>query len=200
MLTLSDNHGEVGFLYFKEGELIEANYSALWGKDALAQIVNWKLAGQTIAPLPLGIKRSLWDKLEFLLNPGLAPTPSGKLPPMPLVRTSRASAASPFNRFKSIPNLLKLIYLDEASESVILDATIGNAEMESTEWLREFAGKVKAVGDMLGFGGCEKWTVETERYQVVSLSHDTSFITMVRAKDTMQADLESEVNTLIEEG
>ena len=86
MLTLTDANGEAAFLYFKEGELIEANYAALWGKEALAQIVTWKLEDRTVAPLPLGIKRSLWDRLEYLLNPGLAPTASGKLPAMPAVR------------------------------------------------------------------------------------------------------------------
>jgi hypothetical protein len=78
MLTVTDSTGEAAFLYFKEGELIEANYSALWGKEALAQIITWKLADSTIAPLPLGIKRSLWDQIEFLLNPGLAATASAK--------------------------------------------------------------------------------------------------------------------------
>ncbi len=199
MLTVTDAHGEVGFLYFKEGELIEANYSALWGKDALAEIVNWKLNGQTIAPLPLGIKRSLWDKLEFLLNPGLVPTLSGKLPAAP-ARPSRSAAASPFNRFKSIPHLLKLIYLDAESESIILDASLGNAEIEQTEWLREFAGQVKAVGDTLGFGSCEKWVVATENYEIVGLSHDTSFITLIRGRDAAEEDLESVVNKLIDEG
>src|SRR5471032_2987499 len=81
MLTITDPAGEAAFLYFKEGELIEANYAALWGKEALAQIITWKLAESTVAPLPLGIKRSLWDPIEFLLNPGRATTASGKLAP-----------------------------------------------------------------------------------------------------------------------
>ena len=79
MLTITDATGEAAFLYFKEGELIEANYAALWGKEALAQIITWRLEDSTVAPLPLGIKRSLWDQLEFLLNPSLAATASGKL-------------------------------------------------------------------------------------------------------------------------
>src|SRR5271154_4944654 len=83
MLTITDANGEAAFLYFKEGELIEANYAALWGKEALGQIITWKLAEKTVAPLPLGIKRSLWDQLEFLLNPAMVPTASGKLPTVP---------------------------------------------------------------------------------------------------------------------
>src|SRR5271169_4900870 len=102
MLTITDANGEAAFLYFKEGELIEANYAALWGKEALAQIVTWKLADRTEAPLPLGIKRSLWDQIEFLLNPGLAFTASGKLAGRPSFIAPRSSPSSPFDRFKAI--------------------------------------------------------------------------------------------------
>src|SRR5271154_1457767 len=83
MLTITDAHGEAAFLYFKEGELIEANYAALWGKEALAQIAPWKLADFAVAPLPLGIKRSLWDPIEFLLNPGSAASASGRISKLP---------------------------------------------------------------------------------------------------------------------
>ena len=74
MLTITDAGGEAAFLYFKEGELIEANYAALWGKEALAQIVTWKLADGTVAPLPLGIKRSL------CLIPASPPPPAASCP------------------------------------------------------------------------------------------------------------------------
>src|SRR5271168_273378 len=112
MLTITDANGEAAFLYFKEGELIEANYSALWGKEALAQIVSWKLADSTVAPLPLGIKRSLWDQIEFLLNPGLAATASGKLlgrSSGPIFNAQSLTPSSPFDRFKAITGLLKMV-------------------------------------------------------------------------------------------
>src|SRR5476649_2440723 len=93
MLTITDANGEAAFLYFKEGELIESNYAALWGKEALAQIVGWKLADYTVAPLPLGIKRSLWDQVEFLLNPGAVTTASGRVAsrPGPTFNTQKLS-------------------------------------------------------------------------------------------------------------
>lgn len=199
MLTITDANGEAAFLYFKEGELIEANYAALWGKDALIQIVSWKVDGQTIAPLPLGIKRSLWDKLEYLLNPSLAPTASGRLPALPTVRPDHSGPASPFDRFKAVPNLLKMIYLEDEKETVVFDSAKDKAQTENTQWLAKFAERVRSVGDTLGFGVCEKWTVDTERYQVVSLSHDACFITLLRAKDTSQEDLETAVNAAVEE-
>src|ERR1700679_2606554 len=112
MLTVTDANGEEAFLYFKEGELIEANYAALWGKDALAQIVTWKLAERTVAPLPLGIKRSLWDQIEFLLNPGRINTASGKVAILPAFQGQRFAPSSPFERYKAIPGLQKLMHLE----------------------------------------------------------------------------------------
>jgi len=198
MLTITDVNGEAAFLYFKEAELIEANYSALWGKEALAQLVTWKMAERTIAPLPLGIKRSLWDRLEYLLNPSLVPTASGRMPALPAFSARKISPSSPFDRFKVIPNLLKMVYIDHEKETLLYEGGTDKADTESTEWLIEFASSVKAVGDTLGFGSCEKWTVDTERYQVVGLNHDQNFITLLRRKDAVQDDLEIAVTTVID--
>jgi hypothetical protein len=198
MLTITDTNGEAAFLYFKEGELIEANYAALWGKEALAQIVNWKLSERTVAPLPLGIKRSLWDRLEFLLNPSLVPTASGKLPVLPTFRTTKSASSSPFDRFKAVAGLNKLVQLEKNKQNVIHDPGTEKGDPENTEWLNEFANSVKSVGDTLGFGNCDKWTIDTEKYQVVGLRHDESFIAVVRRKDAVQNDLESDVQGVID--
>jgi hypothetical protein len=197
MLTITDANGEAAFLYFKEGELIEANYAALWGKEALAQIVTWKLADSTVAPLPLGIKRSLWDQIEFLLNPGLAATTSGKLV-RPAFHAQKSTPSTPFDRFKAIPGLLKLIQIERGEENVIYEVAAADGATEDTGWLTEFADRAKSVGDTLGFGICEKWTIDTEKYQVVGLNHDESFIVLMRRKDDYQDDLDAAVNAVID--
>jgi hypothetical protein len=199
MLTITDNSGEAAFLYFKEGELIEANYAALWGKEALAQIIEWKLQDSTVAPLPLGIKRSLWDQIEFLLNPGLTATTSGKLVARaPAFRAQVSTPSSPFDRFKSITGLMKMVQLEKGKENVLYDVATTEAEVENTAWLNDFAERAKSVGDTLGFGACEKWTVDTERYQVVGLNHDGGFIVLLRRKDDFQDDLDAAVNAVLE--
>jgi hypothetical protein len=199
MLTVTDANGEAAFLYFKEGELIEANYAALWGKDALVQIVTWKLAERTVAPLPLGIKRSLWDQLELLLNPSVAVTASGKLPIFNAISAQKQKPSSPFDRFKVISGLSKMVHIDQGKEAVIHEAAADKGETENTAWLIEFADRVKSVGDTLGFGHCERWTIDTERYQVVGLRHDEkSYIALLRRKDAVQEDLETSVNAVIE--
>jgi hypothetical protein len=197
MLTITDANGEAAFLYFKEGELIEANYAALWGKEALAQIVTWNLADSTVAPLPLGIKRSLWDQIEFLLNPGMA-TASGKVALRPAFHAQKSSPSSPFDRFKSISGLLKMIQIERGKENVIFEATPGQGDTDNTVWLVEFADRAKSVGDTLGFGICEKWTIDTEKYQVVGLNHDESFVVLLRRKDDFQDDLDAAINAVLD--
>jgi hypothetical protein len=200
MLTITDASAEAAFLYFKEGELIEANYAALWGKEALAQIITWQLADYTVAPLPLGIKRSLWDQIEFLLNPGLASTTSGKIAVRagPVFNAQKTAPKSPFDRFKVIAGLLKMIQIERGKENVIYEAADPDGIAENTAWLTEFADRAKAVGDTLGFGVCEKWTVDTEKYQVVGLNHDESFIVLLRRKDEFQDDLDTAVEAVID--
>jgi hypothetical protein len=200
MLTITDAAGEAAFLYFKEGELIEANYAALWGKDALAQIVHWKLEERTVAPLPLGIKRSLWDKLEYLLDPSLSPSATGRIPSLPEFRAARATSGGPFDRYKSVPKLHKMVYLEHEKETVLFEGESDKIGIENTEWLIAFAARVKAVGETLGFGNCDKWTVDTERYQVLGLGHEANFIALVRRKDGVQDDLETVVDAILEEG
>jgi hypothetical protein len=197
MLTITDANGEAAFLYFKEGELIEANYSALWGKEALAQIISWKLADFTVAPLPLGIKRSLWDQIEFLLNPNLATTASGKLIGRPTFNAQKTTPSSPFDRFKSISGLLKIIQIVRGKDTVIFEAP-NSGEVEATAWLNDFSERAKSVGDTLGFGVCEKWTIDTEKYQVVGLNHDESFVVLVRRKEDFQDDLDAAVNAVLD--
>jgi hypothetical protein len=196
MLTISDQNGEAAFLYFKEGELIEANYAALWGKEALAQIAPWKLADFAVAPLPLGIKRSLWDPIEVLLNPGATVTASGRLAVLPTFNAQKLGPSSPFERFRAIPGLLKMLQLDRDKAILLYEAE--GEEVENTDWLNEFSDRAKAVGDTLGFGVCEKWTIDTDRYQVVGLNHDESFVVLLRRKDVSHEDLETSVNEILE--
>jgi hypothetical protein len=165
----------------------------------LAQIVTWTLADRTVAPLPLGIKRSLWDSLEFLLNPGMA-TASGKIPVRtgPTFNAQRITPSSPFDRFKSVEGLSKMVQIEKGKANVVYEGPAENATTENIDWIIDFAMRATSVGDTLGFGVCEKWTIDTERYQVVGLNHDSGFIVLLRAKGLFQEDLDVAVNAVIE--
>jgi hypothetical protein len=203
MLTVTDATGEAAFLYFKEGELVEANFASLWGRDALAEILTWKITSRAIASLPLGIKRSLWEPLEVLLHPEVKVSGSGRLSSAtaPIFKTRRLGtgplAAVGIDRYKNIPNLLKIVEIGRETETVLFEA--GSDKLDDTSWLVEFAGRVRAVGDTLGFGGCDKWTIETDKNQIVGFARDDKFIALVRRRDAMQDDLETAVNAIVEE-
>jgi hypothetical protein len=196
MLTITDDTGEAGFLYFKEGELIEANFSSLWGKDALSEILKWHLCARALAPLPLGIKRSLWEPLESLLYPGATVTASGGLPTAPAFKANKAPAPAirgGLDRYRNIPNLLRMVEVGRDRETMLYEAPPERGEQEETQWLVDFASRVRAVGETLGFGACDKWTIETDKSQIVGLRHEDRLVAMLRHKDAMQEDLESAV-------
>ena len=204
MLTVTDHTDEAAFLYFKEGELVEANFASLWGRDALTEILTWKIASRAIATLPLGIKRSLWDPLDVLLHPDAQTTGSGRLmtATSPMFKTRRTPAstlgAGGLDRYKEIPNLLKMVEVGRDKETILFEAASEKGTSGDTGWLVEFAGRVRAVGDTLGFGGCDKWTIETDKNQIVGFARDDKFIALVRRRDAMQEDLESVVSNLTE--
>jgi hypothetical protein len=204
MLTVTDGTGESAFLYFKEGELVEANFASLWGRDALTEILTWKIVSRAIASLPLGIKRSLWNSLDELLQLDAKETPSGRLvtATSPIFKTRRASTgplgAGGLDRYKSIPNLLKMVEVGRDRETVLYDGSGEKGAAGDTEWLVEFAGRVRAVGETLGFGGCDKWTIETDKNQIVGFARDDKYVALVRRRDAMQDDLETVVSQIAE--
>ena len=139
------------------------------------------------------------DQIEFLLNPGAATTASGRLAARtgPVFHAQqRAKSSSPFDRFKAITGLQKIIQIDKGKATVLFEAT--GEEQENTDWLGEFANNSRSLGDTLGFGACEKWTIDTERYQVVGLAHDEGFIILTRRRDAFQEDLDAAVNAVLD--
>jgi len=138
------------------------------------------------------------------LRTGVAPGQSGRLASGtgPMFKTRR-SATGPLisaglDRYKAIPNLLKIVEIGRDKEAVLFQCPPDKGPPEETEWLIEFASRVRAVGETLGFGGCDKWTIETDKNQIVAFSRDDKFIALVRRRDAMQEDLETAVNAVAE--
>jgi hypothetical protein len=92
-----------------------------------------------------------------------------------------------------------MVELSRQGETVLFQASLEKGiSPEETQWLVEFAGRVRAVGETLGFGACEKWTIETDKNQIVGFARDDKFLALVRHKDAMQDDLESAVAEVAE--
>jgi hypothetical protein len=84
-----------------------------------------------------------------------------------------------------------MVEVGPENEAVLFDAAGDKATPEETDWLVEFVSRVRAVGETLGFGSCDKWTIETDRNQIVGFARDSKYVALVRAKDAMQEDLET---------
>jgi hypothetical protein len=136
------------------------------------------------------------DPLETLLYPSRSASADGSLPTSPVFKTTRTVSTGirgGLDRYRNIPNLLRMVEVGRDHETVLFEAPADRGEQEQTEWLVEFAGRVRAVGETLGFGTCGKWTIDTDKSQIVGFRHDDKFVAVLRRKDAMQEDLESAV-------
>lgn len=193
MLTVQDAKGEVGFFYFKDGELIEANYAALWGKDAVEQVIEWELSEYSVGSLPLGIKRSVWDSIENLLRISAA----NKAPVVPQFNAAKIEAPpTPYDHFKEMEGVTKLFLIEGNKEKVLFESETESAQ--STEWMVEFYQRAKSVGDTLGFGKLQRWSLITDRYQVVGLLQDKEFLGVLRKHEVGTDDFEATCKASIE--
>ncbi|MEM1058646.1 MAG: hypothetical protein AAGK14_05310 [Verrucomicrobiota bacterium] len=198
MLTVMDANGEAGFLYFKDAELIESNYAALWGKEAVAELRNWEITEHTVAPLPLGIKRSLWDSLEALLaaDPNIVKEEPSAVSPRFNLDNPDADT-QPYEALASLPGVLQILSFKDGGYEVTYNA---NPDLpEQTDWTKEFLLRAKGVGETLGMGRLASWIVTTENYLVVGLSHSGKIIGIVRANDSEVDDFEQQCHLALHE-
>lgn len=188
MLTVQDAAGEVGFFYFKDGELIEANYSAHWGKEAVEQVLEWQLAEYNVGTLPLGIKRSVWDPIESVLRLSAATQQSS--PTKPEFHVAKIEAPpTPYDHFKEMEGVTKLFLIEGNKEKVLYEKE--TEASHPTGWMVEFYQRAKSVGDTLGFGKLQRWSLITDRYQVVGLTQDKEILGVLRKHDVGTDDFEA---------
>jgi hypothetical protein len=214
MLTVQDTTGEAGFLYFKEGELIEANCANRWGQDALARISEWQLAEHFVAPLPLGIKRSLWGSLSSLFS-GETQLPTVELeehPAAPALEALAEVAASlnvPDEAAGDILHALQEISglqqvgLMKSGQYRVLHQAPGEGNAHATlhhnlgEWLPDFIKRGHSLGEMIGFGRVQGLGVSSERTQVVGVQQKAGLLLVSRLDDAGLDDLEESCRKLL---
>ncbi len=202
MLTVTDSTGETAFLYFKDAELIEANYAASWGKDALAQILSWTLAEYYVTGLPLGIRRSLWDKIEQLLDAKTvagnvavgAPAPAFSIPTASGTggTSTGITGALPAGQevLQRLPGLTKLVQVSGAQATTAFEAP--NASYEPTDWLGEFFQRSRGLGETLGMGRLAYWTLTTDRYRMIATRDGNGMVAALCKNDgTAMDDVEA---------
>lgn len=199
MLTVQDSDGEAAFFYFKDAELIEANFASMWGKDALAQVMTWNIVEHTITALPLGIKRSLWDSLDILLVPPETITPeitksSSILPSFSDAKVIKE--VTPFDQFKQVPGVTSLFFIENGQHRVVYQVS---KEVENTTWVNEFLQTSKALGDTLGFGKLKQLVLTTDRYHIIGFRFQAGILGVVRKDDVGLDDFEADCRACYEE-
>lgn len=177
MLTLYDAQNENAFLYFKEAQLIEVNAGTLWGKDALKMIFSWEISSYDIGELPMGIKRTIWESLDVIveelvnrevaqdvgdamrsLEVGDVPTPSSDL-------SSLRDAIQPYiDQLSVLPGFLAL-YKTHKNNTRLL-AGKAPTRAVSAEWLSQFTDRVTRLGDSLSAGVLLNWYLEVNDFRV----------------------------------
>jgi hypothetical protein len=211
MLTVFDYSGESGFLYFKDAQLIEVNTGKLWGVHALGHIFAWNLSSYTLGELPMGIKRSLWDPLDRLLEQfagegaaaGLMDMvrqmPERELTgPIPLMKLHESSPLAPLvEAISKVPGFLAL-YQEEQGNLVKLAGKNPSASV-TPEWFDEFYNKTSIMGDSLGSGMLIEWFLELESCRIWKIHVGLYQLIVFSGLDCEADDFEENSRALIKE-
>jgi hypothetical protein len=182
LLSVTDQRGESGFLYFKDGELIEVNQGSVWGKEAFHIILKWQLSDYAISAIPMGIKRTIWEPIDKLIEEVLGdgsgheiretfktipslPTnePITSRPINPPTQTIKIDAEKKiFLEIEKNPNCRALFLESEMGIERLSDPKEGICPDET--WLQAFHSKNLDLGKALGGGKPKKIFIKTEQF------------------------------------
>lgn len=202
MLTVYNEQGDSGFLYFKEAQLIEVNAGKLWGKDALATIVYWRLASHAISELPRGIKRTIWEPLDQIfaelvdadsansIGEAIGQLQMGNLDES--LPTSPAALRDPLaplvQRLQDLPGFLA-VFKEAGEEMRPLSGSIPSASL-SPEWFVQFSTRIRDLGEGLGAGGVREWFLEVDDCRVWYVPVQETHVLIFSTTDGMVDDFE----------
>jgi len=175
MLTIFDPNGDSGFLYFKDAQLIEVNAGKVWGVKALELLFTWQISTFAVGELPVGIKRTLWEPLDRMLEQfagvgaaaGLMDMvrqmpDENALTPAPQMRVNDPMAAQ-IKKFSALPGF-KAVFREEIAEVILLAGQ--GVDALSADWFQDFLEKVDALGASLGAGILSEWFLEFDEFRV----------------------------------
>jgi hypothetical protein len=212
MLSVFESGGESGFLYFKDSQLIEVNSGKLWAKEALQTLFRWNLQSYTLGDLPRGIKRTIWEPLDKVIedlagaeaahaikvaaaddfSPGTRPS-SAVSPMLPL------AMQDPFlwfvDRLHTLPGFLAAMKDD--GDSIHPLVGIAPAHVLSSEWFRQFSDKVGGMGDALGAGVLLEWYLETDVCRVWRFHIHERHIIIFSNVEVLPDEFEEAFHTLV---
>ncbi|NJK92440.1 MAG: hypothetical protein HC904_11770 [Blastochloris sp.] len=210
MLTVFDHYGESGFLYFKDAQLIEVNTGKLWGNHALGEVFKWRLSSYTLGELPIGIKRSLWDPLDKLIEQFagegaaaglmdlLRDLPDGATGPIPTLRLHETSPLAPLaERIQAVPGFLAL-FQEEQGSLVKLAGRTPVAAM-TPEWFDDFYAKTAVMSDSLGSGLLLEWFLDLEVCRLWKIQRGLYHLIVISDLESDADEFEETCRTLVAE-
>ncbi|MDD5263021.1 MAG: hypothetical protein PHD76_14355 [Methylacidiphilales bacterium] len=177
MLTVFDPNGDSGFLYFKDAQLIEVNVGKVWGIKALEQIFSWQISTYTVGELPVGIKRTLWEPLDKLIEPfagtGAAAGLMEVVRQLPDETGGPASVPEPRQADPMGALVQKLcvqpgflaVYREE-KDGIRLLAGNSTVPALSPDWFADYFKKLEGLGESLGGGLLSEWYLELDQCRI----------------------------------
>lgn len=175
MLSVFEGGGESGFLYFKDSQLIEVNSGKLWAKEALKMMLGWELQSYTLTELPRGIKRTIWEPLDKVIedlaggeaadsikdaSERIAAVRTQVVPVTALPRAMRDPFLGFVDQLHTLPGFLAAMKDD--GENILPLIGIAPSQALSPEWFRQYSDKIASLGETLGAGSLLEWYLETE--------------------------------------
>lgn len=179
LLTVTDSTGESGFLYFRDAELIEANFGTIWGRDAFDKIITWSIAHHSLSDLPMGIKRAIWEPVDAIIEEVLGTKAGEKvrsafraLPDTydgeeagPMEQTGQLDARRmAFMSIREQPHFLALFLIEEAHGRLLF--SVENRTLPPAEWLASLFRRLGDIGQSLGGGRMRGSCIWTELYMI----------------------------------
>jgi hypothetical protein len=211
MLTVFDESGESGFLYFKDSQLIEVNTGKLWGKKALEAVFTWRMENYSIGELPLGIKRTLWEPLDKMIEEIAGEGSAEGLMDVfkQLPSEERVSKAAAYSLAEDDPLGPVIKQLREAKGCLAVwrqkeggtEAVAGESPTPaiSPEWVSQFGRRIQEVGDTLGAGLSEGWLLEIAECRIWCVPIGEAQLIIFASHEVEQDVFEEEMRNILME-
>lgn len=211
MLSVFDAAGESGFLYFKDSQLIEVNTGKLWAKEALRTLFAWHLQSFSVGDLPRGIKRTIWEPLDKVVEElaGVEVAASIKQASEVIPVRARTSTApvlpaamqDPFlwfvDKLHTLPGFMAAMKDDGEKVHPLVGAA--PSQVLSSDWFRQFSDKIAAMGESLGAGALLEWYLETDVCRVWRFLIHERHIIIFSSLEVLPDEFEESFHRLVQE-
>lgn len=198
MLTVEEISGDAGFLYFKEAQLIEASCGGEWGNTAFAEILSWNVETYSLHELPMGIKRTLWEPVDKLIEDvrgagagdgvrsAVQNLPDAEVQQEPdVMLDSHSEHLARFQHviegLKQVPGFTCLFH--EAQGKIRLLSGVVPDEALTGAWLLDFTEECEALGTGLGGGALQSWEMGLKGFRAHLMSYEGEFMFVISSAD-----------------